>query len=318
MEEYDFYPPKPELVEEKPKSGLSLTIFSIVLFIMVFLFVASDAIILILQLVAVLLIHEFGHFVMMKMFGYRNVRMLFIPLMGAFVQGTKTNYSLRESLIVTSAGPFPGVLIGTTFVFLAGEYQISWMMSIGLIFVLINVVNLLPLDPLDGGQMFKMFFRKNHESFLMAFSFISSISMIGVGFWLFLLEVDFASLLIVFGFIMGFRVRAMQKKFQMHKDLKEEDVNYSTTYKLLSNKDFGKIKQVVLEHTPALKRFMDEVSSEEADPIIANQVNSVLITPMEQDASVLLKLVILILWIASFAVPFFIGYWFDLNWFLPS
>lgn len=316
MEDYDFYPPKPELVEEKPKSGLSLTIFSLVLFVMVFLFIAGDAINLILQLVIVLLIHELGHFITMKMFGYRNVRMLFIPLMGAFVQGSKSHYSLRESFIVTAAGPFPGVFIGTALVFAAGEFQSPWIMSLGLIFVLINIVNLLPLDPLDGGQMFKMFFRWNHELFLMIFAFISSISMIGVGFWLFLYEVDFASLLIVFGFIMGFRVRAMQKKYQMHKELKEEEVNYSTTYKLLSNKDFGKIKRVVLQHTPALERFIDEVSSEEADPIIASQVNSVLITPMEQDASLLLKLIILLLWIASFTVPFLIIYWIDLTWFL--
>ena len=37
MEEHDLYPPKPELVEHKPKSSWSLTVFSIVLFILVFL-----------------------------------------------------------------------------------------------------------------------------------------------------------------------------------------------------------------------------------------------------------------------------------------
>lgn len=312
MEDFDFYPQKPELVEEKPKSGLSMTIFSLVMFIMIFLFVAGDAIEFILQLVIVLLLHELGHFITMKMFGYENVRMLFVPLMGAFVQGTKKAYSQKESFIVTVAGPFPGVLFGAFLVYYSSTIESDWLMTLGLLFLLLNIINLLPLDPLDGGQMFKMFFRKRHELFLMIFSFVSSLFMIAIG-WIYESYV-----IMIFGFFMGFRVRAMQKKYQMHKELQGEEVNYSTTYKLLTNRDFSKIKRVVIEHTPALQKFIDQVSSDESDPIIASQVNSVLVTPMKNDASWLFKILILLFWLASFATPIILFYTVDINWYFPQ
>lgn len=309
MDEFDFYPQKPDLVEQEPKSGLSLTIFSLVLFVMIFLFVAGDEVNFIVHLVTVLLIHEMGHFLTMKLFKYKNVRMLFVPLMGAFVQGVKTNYSQKESFIVTSAGPFPGVAIGAFLVWYSSQVESNWMMTLGLMFLLLNIINLLPLDPLDGGQMFKMFMRKNHELFLMIFAFISSVFMIGVG-WFF----D-SYIIIAFGFFMGFRVRALQKKFQVHKDLSQEEVNYSTTYKLLSNKDFVKIKNVLIQHTPALKKYIDQVTTDESDPVIASQVNNVLVTPLKRDASMLFRVVLLLLWVAAFLTPIALFFFVDINWY---
>ena len=50
----------------------------------------------------------------------------------------------------------------------------------------------------------------------------------------------------IFGFVMGFRVRSMQSQYQMRKELKEDDVNYKTTYNLLSKRDYQKIKELLL------------------------------------------------------------------------
>lgn len=312
MEEFDFYPQKPKLIEQKPKGGLSLTVFSLVLFVLVFILVLGNEYIFVIYLLIVLLIHESGHFLMMKFFKYKNVRMLFVPLMGAFVQGTKTRYSQKESFIVTGAGPFPGVVIGTFLVWFAAEIQSEWMMPLGGLFLLLNLINLLPLDPLDGGQLFKLFMKKRFELFLMIFAFISSIVMIGLGFL-------FSSIIIMlFGFFMGFRVRALQKRYQVHQDLAGDEINYSTTYKLLSDRDFVKIKTVLLAHTPALKKFVDQVSSDESDAVIASQVNNVLDTPLVKDASFLFKFTILLLWIASFLSPIILFYVVDLAWYLPN
>jgi Zn-dependent protease len=312
MEDLDFYPQKPELVEHKPKTGLSITIFSLVLFVMIFLLIAGDQFIFIFNLVIVLVIHEMGHFVAMKLFKYKNVRMLFVPLMGAFVQGSKTRYSQRESLLVTVAGPFPGVILGTASIWYAAQIQNEWLMGLGLMFLLLNIINLLPLDPLDGGQMFKMFMKKKYELFLMIFALISSLLLIVAGF---LLQ---EYIVMMFGFFMGFRVRALQKRYQVHKDLQDEDVNYSTTYKLLSNRDYVKIKNVLLQHTPALQKFIDQVSSDESDPVMASQVNNVLIAPLKKDASWLLKSFVVLFWLASFAIPVVLFYTIDIYWYFPQ
>ena len=207
MDSFDFHPEKPELAEQAPKGGLSLTFFSLVLFVLIFLLFFGDEINFIIYLVIVLLIHELGHFLAMKAFKYKNVRMLFVPLMGAFVQGTKTNYSQRQSFIVTAAGPLPGIVIGALFVYFANASQESWMMTTGLLFLLLNIINLLPLDPLDGGQLFKLFVKDKNELFLMIFAFVSSLFMIGIGWYI------SSYILMIFGFFMGFRVRAMQKKY---------------------------------------------------------------------------------------------------------
>lgn len=305
----DFHPQKPKLIEHKPKGGLSITIFSMVMFVLAFTLLFSDQILFIMFLLAVLLIHELGHFLLMKRFNYKHVRMLFIPLMGAFVQGKKESYSQKESFLVTMAGPVPGVAAGVVLLLYAVNNHSAWGLQLSALFILLNVINLLPLDPLDGGQMFKLFVRKNHEFFLLIFAFLSSLTLIFVGWYI------NSYLLIAFGFFMGLRVRGLQKNYQMHKDLKTEEVEYRTTYKLLSNKDFYKIKQVVLDHTPSLRKFIDQVSSDESDPVLASQVNSVLITPVKRDASVLFKLLVILFWIASFAVPIYLIFTLDLTWY---
>lgn len=305
----DFHPQKPKLIEHKPKGGLSITIFSMVMFVLAFTLLFSDQIIFILFLLAVLLIHELGHYLLMKKFNYKHVRMLFIPLMGAFVQGKKESYSQKESFLVTMAGPIPGVALGILLLLYAANNHSVWGLQLSALFILLNVINLLPLDPLDGGQMFKLFVRKNHEFFLLVFAFLSSLTLIFVGWYI------NSYLLIAFGFFMGFRVRGLQKNYQMHKDLKTEEVDYRTTYKLLSNQDFYKIKQVVLDHTPSLKKFIDQVSSDESDPVLASQVNSVLITPVKRDASILFKLLVILFWLASFAVPIYLIFTLDLTWY---
>ncbi|MFZ9027635.1 MAG: site-2 protease family protein [Crocinitomicaceae bacterium] len=305
----DFHPQKPKLIEHKPKGGLSITIFSMVMFVLAFTLLFSDQIIFILFLLAVLLIHELGHYLLMKKFNYKHVRMLFIPLMGAFVQGKKESYSQKESFLVTMAGPIPGVAVGILLLLYAANNHSAWGLQLSALFILLNVINLLPLDPLDGGQMFKLFVRKNHEFFLLVFAFLSSLMLIFIGWYI------NSYLLIVFGFFMGFRVRGLQKNYQMHKDLNTEEVDYRTTYKLLTNKDFYKIKQVVLDHTPSLKKFIDQVSSDESDPVLASQVNSVLITPVKRDASKLFKLFVILFWLASFAVPIYLIFTLDFTWY---
>ena len=319
MTEYDFYPDKPDLIEQKAKSNLSLTIFSLVVFIMTFLLLFEDQFQFVAYLVIVLIIHELGHFITMKLFKYQNVRMLFIPLMGAFVQGKKSSYSQKQSLWVLIAGPFPGIIIGSLLLwYCTWSPHNAWLSEPAILFLLLNIINLLPLDPLDGGQMFKLFTHKKNEFFLMVFALISSLGLIFAGVYLnFAIRPEFLfNLMIVFGFLMGFRVRALQKRYQMHRDLKDENVNFSTTYKLLTNRDFAKIKEVVLEHTPALRKFISQVSEEESKPVIASQVNNVLVTPMKRDASVFFKIFIIAFWVLAFLSPMILASVLDLKWWM--
>jgi hypothetical protein len=102
---------------------------------------------------------------------------------------------------------------------------------------------------------------------------------------------------------MGFRVRSFQKQVHLRKEFIEEDINYKTTYKDLSNRDFSKIKNILLRNSTTLKTYLESVSEDEAEPLIAGQVNGVLQTPIKRDASAVFKVVTLVLWIIALVGP---------------
>src|SRR5439155_12865752 len=64
-----------------------------------------------LALVAVLLYHELGHFVAMKLFGYRDATIFFVPFFGAATVGRKHDATAAQQIIVLLAGPVPGLLL---------------------------------------------------------------------------------------------------------------------------------------------------------------------------------------------------------------
>jgi len=105
------------------------------------------------MLVGVLFFHELGHFVAMRIFGYRNVRMFFIPLFGAAVSGRCFQPSGWKKAVVSLMGPFPGIVVGT--VLLAPQlcgHPPQWILELCFDLLSINLFNLLPLLPFDGGR----------------------------------------------------------------------------------------------------------------------------------------------------------------------
>ncbi|HEY7158106.1 MAG TPA: site-2 protease family protein [Gemmataceae bacterium] len=102
-------------------------------------------------LIGVLLFHELGHYLAMKWFGYRNVRMFFIPTLGAAVTGKHYNVSGWKKAVVALMGPIPGILIGAALGFAGIWWHRPLLIEIALLQVILNGLNLLPFLPLDGG-----------------------------------------------------------------------------------------------------------------------------------------------------------------------
>ena len=299
MENYDIYPAKPHIEKVKIESNWGLTAFSLVLFVGVFLLLFKDEINFVLFLILVLFIHEMGHFTFMKLFNYENVRMLFIPLMGAFVQGSKEKYSQTQSFIVVAAGPFPGICIGIITLFLSSFYQLNWILELSFLFLFLNIINLIPIDPLDGGQLFKLLVHKKRDLFLIIFAFISSLILILVGFLI------WSWVTMIFGFFMGVRVRGMQRNYQIRKLLDEQNINYISTYDDLSNRDYAMMKEIIVGETPSLKKFL-ALSDDTNDDVLASHVNSVLLAPVKYDASFWLKFSIVVSWVILVFLPLFL------------
>jgi stage IV sporulation protein FB len=299
MEEFDLYPPKPLIEKVKVESNWGLTFFSMVLFVGTFLFIFKDQLRFVLFLILVLFIHEMGHYLFMKLFKYENVRMLFIPLMGAFVQGNKEKYSQKESFFVISAGPFPGIWIGSAFLIFAASYKQEWMLELSFLFLFLNVINLIPIDPLDGGQLFKLYVTKKRDLFLMVFALVSSMLMILVG-W----KID-SYVILAFGFLMGFKVRSFQRSYHLRKVMDEKNIRYESTYDELTNEEYAKIKEVLIDETPALQKYLS-LSEENNDDLLASHVNAALLAPVKQDAGRTLKILVVLFWLLSLCLPVYL------------
>ena len=106
--------------------------------------------------VAVLLLHEGGHVLAMKFFGYRDTAILFIPFLGALATARNEDATLTEKVWISLAGPLPGLCLAIGLAMapnLGWLTPANWMQEAIAILVFLNLFNLLPIYPLDGGQV---------------------------------------------------------------------------------------------------------------------------------------------------------------------
>ena len=102
-------------------------------------------------LVAMLLIHEIGHVWAARQKGIPVSVPLFIPFVGALVWMKKRPRDARTEAYIALAGPVAGTL-GALVVYGAGIwFQHPLLLVIAKIGFFLNLINLLPMPPLDGG-----------------------------------------------------------------------------------------------------------------------------------------------------------------------
>lgn len=290
---------KPALPEKGDNNSFMKTFLSVILFAVLFYYFISSNILLIGLIVLVLFVHEIGHYLMMKRYKYENMSMIFVPFLGAMVQGKKsTAYSQLERANVILAGPVPGIIIGVA-LFLGGVYyQEIYLIYAGSLFALINILNLIPMDPLDGGQLLYLLFFDRKDILRLYFLLVSSLCIIFIGIY-------FNNYIVMaFGFLLGIRVRAFQKMLNIHKELKAQGINYVRTYESLTSSEFESIKRVVLENSALAKKMVDSdfVATPEFDEVMASEVNSVLELPVVEDMSLTKKILYASTWMACFII----------------
>ena len=173
-----------ELEQAHSKSSSSLRSVSLLLGSAA-LFVALGAwfwsIELVLYLLPILLFHELGHYVAMRYFRYRNLKMFFLPLLGAAVSGQHFNIPGWKKVLVSLAGPIPGILLAIPMVVIAVQTQNELWRNATLMIVLVNVFNLLPLLPLDGGWVAHALYFCRQPWLDVLFRLTAAIGMVSIG-----------------------------------------------------------------------------------------------------------------------------------------
>jgi Zn-dependent protease len=164
----------------------TLLILAVSLLVFVALGATQSPLVFTMMLVGVLFLHEIGHYLGMRIFGYRNVRMFFIPLFGAAVSGQKTSVKGYQDAIVSLMGPLPGLcLAAALFVTLSipglVEGHRAELAQAATLLALINGFNLLPVLPLDGGRLLNQILFSRNRYLEGAFLFVTVLALIAYG-----------------------------------------------------------------------------------------------------------------------------------------
>jgi Zn-dependent protease len=104
-------------------------------------------------LVALLFVHEMGHAIVMKLKGIPIGGMIFIPLLGAAVIMRQMPKNARDEAEVGIAGPIAGALAASVCLALARIYPDTVWAPLAYFGFFINLFNLIPIVPFDGGRV---------------------------------------------------------------------------------------------------------------------------------------------------------------------
>jgi Zn-dependent protease len=152
---------------------------------------------------AVIFIHEMGHWIGMKLCGYEDPRIFFVPLFGGVATGRKDRKTVGQELLVLLLGPVPGLFLALAAYWAGATWsgRPDWLWRFTLITFVINYLNLLPVLPLDGGRIVQALFLRRLPRLGFVFSGLSTLA---VGAGALFLQSWILGILALFGF---FRIR---------------------------------------------------------------------------------------------------------------
>lgn len=289
------WPPKPEFGEQPP--NLQGSLISLILFVGLFLLLGME-LRTVFILLLVLLLHELGHFTAMKQFGYKNVNMFFVPLFGAFVSGENEEASEGESVITILAGPVPGILVGLVLLYLEFAQGMTSLHMLPEVFLSLNILNLLPILPMDGGRLIETLFTRGKAVLENVFLFLSVLLVIGLA-WV----LNSIPALVIAAFI-AIQIRKNLRTQKVRKWLQDQGFNLKTSYAALSNADYWQMEQALRRYLPGGEIL--------APGMLAIWIRNLIQPEPSQKLSWIARLGVVIFWLLCLLVPLWIYAW--MNW----
>jgi len=106
-----------------------------------------------LGIIVLLFVHEMGHFVVIRAKGLPASLPVFIPLLGAYVAMQRMPHNVRDEAEIGIAGPIAGALAGLVCLGLYFQTALPVLIPLAYFSFLINLLNLVPVAPLDGARV---------------------------------------------------------------------------------------------------------------------------------------------------------------------
>lgn len=108
-----------------------------------------------LALIGCLVIHEYGHIKAMKYFKMPTKGIYLIPFVGGLALSDSKINTRWQDVVISIMGPFFGLLLSIASLIIYVFTELPFFAALASFNALLNVFNLLPILPLDGGHILK-------------------------------------------------------------------------------------------------------------------------------------------------------------------
>lgn len=107
--------------------------------------------------IIMLFIHEMGHIIALNIKGFKTSGPIFIPFLGAAIFAPNFD-NPEEEAFVGYGGPLLGSLaaLGAYGIYLLNPSEHTFFLALSYIAAFLNLFNLIPISPLDGGRITKV------------------------------------------------------------------------------------------------------------------------------------------------------------------
>jgi Zn-dependent protease len=98
-------------------------------------------------------VHEMGHFVAARQRGLNVGAPTFIPFVGAWIALKEKPHDVETEAYIGFAGPLAGTVAAMACYFAARDTDSQLLLALAYAGCMLNLFNLIPLSPLDGGRI---------------------------------------------------------------------------------------------------------------------------------------------------------------------
>lgn len=102
-----------------------------------------------------LYLHELGHCFAMWNYGYKVKGIYMIPFLGGVALMDDIIVNRYEEIVISIYGAMIGSVVSFIMLFLGIYYDSKYLIASSMFVSLVNLFNLLPINPLDGGRIVK-------------------------------------------------------------------------------------------------------------------------------------------------------------------
>ena len=180
-------------------------------------------------LLAAIVFHEYGHITGMKKCGIKTKGIYLIPFLGGAAVPSESFSTRTQEAYVSLMGPWYGLALLLPFLFYGVVFESSLAIGLASFMALLNLFNLVPISPLDGGRVIKSIAFSLNSNFGIL---ILALGIVGAGYLVYIFEIWILLFVIVIGGIELF-FEIMNRRKYHHNVLRNMETKNIIFYSVL-------------------------------------------------------------------------------------